>query len=443
MATTNQKRPRTTIRTHEGAPAARIGRAAQLRRSVMACLLWEDEFYEDGASIAGRIAEGVAQVTLEQAAEIAVEARERMHLRHVPLLIVREMARKGGDPIIGHTLARVIQRADELAEFVSLYWLDGRQPLSGQVKRGLAKAFTKFDAYQLAKYDRERAVRLRDVLFLCHAKPKDEAQAAVWQQLIDGTLPAPDTWEVALSSGKAAQGEWVRLIDEGKLGGLAVLRNLRNMQQAGVPRDQIRRAIEEANFGRVLPFRFIAAAKHAPALEEELEQALRAKCGTMARLPGKTILLVDHSMSMNQSLSAKSDMTRFDAACALAMILREVAEEVAVYSFSDEPLYVPPRRGFALRDALKNVQRPNLTRLGHAKRVVEAREGEYARLIVITDEQSQDRPTDPLGKGYVINVASARNGIGYGAWTHIDGWSEGVLRYIEEAEPVAREPGQG
>ena len=27
----------------------------QLRRSVLACLLWEDQFYEDGVEIAGRI----------------------------------------------------------------------------------------------------------------------------------------------------------------------------------------------------------------------------------------------------------------------------------------------------------------------------------------------------------------------------------------------------
>ena len=67
-------------------------------------------------------------------------------------------------------MARVIQRADELAEFVALYWKDGKQPLSKQVKKGLAKAFTKFDAYQLAKYNNRKAiVKRRDELFLCRA----------------------------------------------------------------------------------------------------------------------------------------------------------------------------------------------------------------------------------------------------------------------------------
>src|SRR3990167_801348 len=152
------------LRTHEGAPAKRIGSEEQLRRSVMSCLLWEDEFYESGQGIAARIAEGVASVPLETAAGIALEAREQMHLRHVPLLIVREMARQSGSHKIGDTLYWVTQRADELAEFLAIYWKDGKVPLSKQVKRGLAQAFTKFSAYDLAKYNRDGAVKLRDVL---------------------------------------------------------------------------------------------------------------------------------------------------------------------------------------------------------------------------------------------------------------------------------------
>ena len=43
---------------------------------------------------------------------------------------------------------------------------------------------------------------MRDVLFLCHAKPKDTEQEAVWKNLVENTLEPPDTWEVALSAGK-------------------------------------------------------------------------------------------------------------------------------------------------------------------------------------------------------------------------------------------------
>ncbi len=40
----------------------------------------------------------------------------------------------------------------------------------------------------------------------------------------------------------------------------------------------------------------------------------------------------------------------------------------------------------------------------------------------------------PRGRDFVINVASNRNGVGYGKWTHIDGWSEAVVEYIAELE---------
>lgn len=137
--------------THEGAPAARINAEAQLRRSVLATLLWEDQFYEDGQSIADRIRSLSAQVDPNTVASLAVEAREVQHLRHVPLLLASSLAPRGGS-VVGDTIARVIQRPDELAEFLAIYWGNGRVPLSKQVKRGLAMAFTKFDGYQLAKY---------------------------------------------------------------------------------------------------------------------------------------------------------------------------------------------------------------------------------------------------------------------------------------------------
>ncbi len=117
-------------RTHEGAPAKNISAEQQLRRSVLAYMLWETQFYEDGVAIAGRIRELVAKVPAEKVAALAIEAREKMKLRHAPLLLVREMARlKTHRHLVAETLARVIQRADELAEFVAIYWAEGKQPL--------------------------------------------------------------------------------------------------------------------------------------------------------------------------------------------------------------------------------------------------------------------------------------------------------------------------
>jgi 60 kDa SS-A/Ro ribonucleoprotein len=252
-------------KTHEGARASSISKAEELRRSVMACLLWENQFYEDGVEIAGRIAELVPKVKPEVVAALAVEARGKMKLRHAPLLLVREMARqKEHRAFVASTLAQVIQRADELSEFVAIYWKDGKAPLSAQVKKGLAQAFLKFNEYQLAKYDRSGPVRLRDVLFLCHAKPRDAEQASLWKRLVEGTLETPDTWEVALSSGAEKREAWERLLRESKLGALALLRNLRNMKQANVDEELVFAALGNMSTSRVLPFRFLAAARHVP-----------------------------------------------------------------------------------------------------------------------------------------------------------------------------------
>ena len=456
MAKLNKPRP--SLRTHERAVAKRITPEQQLRRSLMSCMLWEKQFYEDGEDIARRIERIIPEVKPQRVADIADEARNKMHLRHAPLLVARAMAKIGSHkPLLANTLSRIIQRPDELTEFLAIYWKDKKQPLSAQTKKGLAKAFQKFDEYQLAKYNRGDAIKLRDVLFLCHAKPKDKAQERMWKRLIDGNLKTPDTWEVALSAsstGAEKRQEWERLLSEGKLGGLALLRNLRNFQRVNVNENLIINGINRMNTSRILPFRFIAAARYAPHLEQYLENAMFKCLKGKERLQGHTVLLVDVSGSMTSSISSKSDMTRQDAAIGLAILLRELCQRVDIVTFSNNVVRVAPRRGFALRDAINTSQPSGGTYLGNAIKVVYER-GTFTlntwgwgihnnriqgfglrpdRLIVITDEQSHDRVQDPLGRGYMINVASYKNGVGYGPWVHIDGFSEAIVDYLKEYE---------
>jgi len=432
VASTNKKKP--AIFTAEGGQASHANPEQMLRRSVMSCLLFEKEFYEDGITIADRIAQLVPLVAPETVSEIAVEARHLMHLRHAPLALVREMARHPNHkPLVAKTLKRVIARADELTEFVALYWKDKRQPLSAQVKKGLAAAFHQFTEYELAKYNRDKAVKLRDVLMLCHPKPDGPEQAELWKRLLEDKLAVPDTWEVALSSGADKRGTWMRLIEERKLGGLALLRNLRNMVQASVPEPFIRDAIKLMRTDRILPFRFVAASRWVPQFEPELEQKMLEAVADAPKLLGPTVVLVDVSGSMRDQLSAKSEMRRMDAACALAMLVREVCGEVRIFSFSQTAKEVAPRRGFALRDAIITSQPHGGTYLGGALAEV-YKKTEAARFIVVTDEQIADRMPAPKGFGYIINIASNCNGVGYGSWTKIDGWSEAVVRYISESE---------
>lgn len=424
-------------KTHEGAPAARISALKELRRTTLTALLWENTFYEKGSVVAARVEQLVPQCKPEDVAKLAIEAREQMYLRHAPLFLVRQLARiKGQGPLVAETLARVIQRPDEMGEYLAMYW-EGKQstprpsPVSAGSARGLRTAFGKFNAYQLAKYDRDGAIKLRDILRLVHPKPLNAEQATLWRKVLDRTLETPDTWEVALSGGADKKLAFERLLREKKLGALAFLRNLRNMIEAGVSSNLIRARFEQP-LDKVLPFRYIAAERHAPQYSSELNTAMLRACSDEPRLSGETVVLVDVSGSMKDPLSKKSEMRRMDAAAGVAVLMREIAD-ARVFTFSNRLVEVPARRGLPLVDAILGSQTHESTYLGRAFDALQARVS-YDRIIVITDEQSHDRVNPPNGKGYMINVAPYKNGVGYGAWTHIDGFSERVLDFIREIE---------
>lgn len=430
----------TSERTHEGALSTKILTPAQeLRRTVMSHMLFEDSFYESGISATDRMKELIKKCSFEEVAEIAITAREKMKLRHVPLFLTRELLRNYNGRKVGDLIARVIQRPDECGELLALYWKDNKaQPLTAQLKIGLARALKKFNEYSLSKWNKDGDVKLRDVLFLSHAKPDNDEQAALFKKLAANELATPETWEVALSGGADKKVAFEHLMIEKKLGGMALLRNLRLMLECGVSEDIIRDSLGSMNTERILPFRFISAARHAPRLEDALETAMFKCLAEMPKMDGKTALLIDHSGSMNEKVSAKSDITRFDAACGLAMMLRELSDRVRFFAFSESTVEIPPRRGFALAQAATNCMRFSGTYLGQAVAAVYAAMPECERLIVITDEQSADRPSHPQGKGYIINVGGYKNGIGYGEWTTIDGWSEAIIDFINENESTSK-----
>lgn len=452
MASTNRKPASQASFTHGGSaatPLAHLSPIQQLRRTVLACFLFEDQFYEDGQSVSDRIMALTAQIAPAQLSELAIECRHEHNLRHVSLLLCVALVRHGEGKLVSDTIAKVVSRADELSELLALYWTVNppkstnaagqplNVPLAKQLKVGLAKAFQKFDAFQLAKYNRAREIRLRDVLFLVHAQPKTDVQAQAWKQLVDGTLPTPDTWETNLSAGADKKGTFERLIRENSLGYLALLRNLRNMVKAGCDTNLVNSAIRARKGGaeKVLPFRFAAAARHAPQFEPALDEALQATIATLPQLPGRTVVMVDCSGSMHHTkVSAKSDIDRVTAAATLAACIN--AENLRVFGFANNVVEVPPRRGMAGVDAIIKSTSGGTAlydAIDQINRVVP-----YDRLIVITDEQDtggyvRTCPA-PKGRGYMINVASYQNGVGYGAWTKLDGFSERVLHWIYEFE---------
>lgn len=479
MSTLNKRIKAPVKRTHGGARASIVSAEEQLRRSVMACLLWEDTFYESGDQIAVRIANLIKQVDPKIVASIAVEARTAQKLRHVPLLIAREMARlpnhKG---FVSHLLPEIIQRPDELSEFLAIYWKDGKCPISAQVKKGLASAFGNFNEYQLAKYNRDGAIKLRDVMFLSHPKPADVGPTTIktrtyqgggqkkllrhtnslYHKLAEGTLAVPDTWEVALSAGTDKCKTFTQLMNGDNLGALAFLRNLRNMEQSGVDKALVIDYSKRVNLDRVLPFRFISAYRAVPGWQTMIEEMMFRSLERTPKLPGKTVLIVDTSGSMTRgNVSKKSDLSRLDAAGALAILVKEIAENPVIYATAGSDalrkhatMEVPTRRGFELSRIFSEMQLE--PKIGHGgifltqvMDYVNKEQGVADRVIVITDEQDTSegdgsRKLDPSkanafgDSNYLINISCDQNGIGYNNFVHISGWSEAIIDYIRSWE---------
>lgn len=441
MAKTNKSVKTPAPKTHEGATAKRITKEQELTRSVMSCFLWEDTFYEDGKSITDRIRELCTQVNASFIAETAIRARHAMKLRHMPLFLLVQLLKKEPekDLIVRDVISKVISRVDEMGELLSLYAIENNiapselKKLDNQLKKGLAQSFKKFDEYQFGKY-KGGDIKTRDVIRLVHPKAENAEQNELFRKIAKEELAIPDTWETALSAGGNKKEVFTKLLSEEKLGGLALLRNLRNMSGANVDRGLVLKNLSnERLFSRVLPFRFLTAEKHAPEYSAELDKAMLKRISDMVALGGTTAVLVDCSGSMGVPVSAKSVVTRKEAAAALGAL---VPGDVRMYAFGESVKEVPARKGLA---GIAEVEK---ARVGHSTNisaaVALANKDGYDRIIVITDEQMQghyDRLPKPLtNKAYFINVNTYQNGIGYGDWTNISGFSENTIKYIAAME---------
>lgn len=430
--------------TYQGGVAITPADKELIKRLIMSNFLWEDSFYESGSEAAKKIADVVkriAAVDPEYIRNVAIEARKEHNLRHVPLYLAALLAQNG--KLTSDTVYGIVNRPDEMAELLNLYWkVNGREAVSTAPKKiskalqkGLAQAFTKFDKYQLGKYNRDKDISLTDVMYLVRPKPLNFDQASWWKALSDGTLESPDTWEVALSAGKNKKETWERLLSEGKLGYQALLMNLRNMKNENVDEELVFNALRiGAGRAKMLPFQFITAAKYNPYWESVIEEAMLSSLRGLERLSGTTVFLVDVSGSMKGTISAKGEMTRLDAASALAMLLREVCENVKIFIYDHNVEQIPDRHGFALRAAIG--QPRGSTNLPNALRFAAVKAPNPARVIVFTDEQTVGKISYPNApKGYIMNVASYDRGVGYNTnWTHIHGFSENLVKYVYEVE---------
>jgi hypothetical protein len=179
---------------------------------------------------------------------------------------------------------------------------------------------------------------------------------------------------------------------------------LRNFDEAGVSDEVAQRVAarladpaQVAN-SRQLPMRFLSAYRAAPSLRWAwaLEQAIALSLANVPELPGRTLVLVDTSSSMNMGFSRDGTLMRWDAAAVFGLALGRRCADADVVSFSDRLLGGTRTKVFRLRrggSLLSDVERWRSGGffLGGGTNTAGALRKHFAkhdRVVILTDEQA-------------------------------------------------------
>ncbi len=349
-----------TIKTvnKEGHVAYGMTDKAKLVTQVLSSFFQESKFYGDNSAEMQEVIKRVIQKDPRFVSNLAVFARREFNMRSVAHVLTAYLAHEEkGKPFVRDTVKGVSLRGDDVTEIMSFYLATFGKPIPNSLKKGVSDVLAGFDEYTLAKYKGDgKAVKMRDLLILCHPKPENKEQEALWKRCLEGTLAIPETWETQLSANGNNRETWEKLIDGGKVGYMALLRNLNNILK-----------VQPRNMGKVLeriadpvavrkskqlPFRFLSAYKAVGDVATKkvfdvLEAAVDASVENLPKIPGNTVIAIDVSGSMSSTVSAKSDIRCCEIAMMLGMIANRICENSIVYTFEGdlEKLNVPSRAG--------------------------------------------------------------------------------------------------
>lgn len=468
--------------TWEGAPGYVRDAKSELFLLAVVNMAGEDTFYEKAVDRDSRYSSLVRQVAgsdITWLARFLRWLRSEANMRSASMIAAAEAVRArleaGQAGGTRQLVASVLQRADEPAEMLG-YWTSryGRA-LPKPLKRGVADAVTRlWDERGFLRYDSgARGFRFGDVIELVHPSPRPDAAwqgdlfawaitarhgrdeqppaslpairsrfalsrlaAADRQALARRALGGEEEAVSAIVTAMAGQWEWL-LSWLGEAGGLtgserwqlalphlgymALIRNLRNLDEAGISDELAARLAariadpEQVRRSRQLPYRFLSAHLNAPSLRwgHALEQALGASLAGVPALGGRTLVLVDTSASMSaRGMSARSKVTPVMAGALFGVVLAAKGERADLYGFADRVFRHKVRKGASvLREAAKFGER--VGEVGHGTRIGEAVKATYARhdrVVIVTDMQTfgPGRPwASRLGYAPVTTAAPA------------------------------------
>ncbi len=278
-----------------------------------------DQLYKNAVAAINAL---VVANELDYIANTCLFARKVMDMRTYPIALTIEFANALAKhhktyPHMRSLVRDVINRADELTELYgyALTVFGNKKCIPMSIKKGVADAFNKFDAYQYGKYNGgNKSLSFKDLLRIVHAKPDTDERSAIFHRIMTETLESPYTWEVEFSKNgqlnpreQKSKGQiWKELIDSNRLGYMATLRNLRNIETECTP-DVIQKV---ANYisdpvqiarSKQFPHSYLTANNNVtnPIFKDATNKAVDLSCGNIPNLGNRVCVIVDLSGSMN------------------------------------------------------------------------------------------------------------------------------------------------
>ncbi|MFJ2591403.1 TROVE domain-containing protein [Streptomyces erythrochromogenes] len=447
-APTSPVRSTGSARTAEGGPGRLRDPRSELFLLAVANFVTQRTAYESGQARDDRFAALVRTLAVEDPAWTAGLLgwlRGDANMRTASLVGAAEYVKARLDagvtdgPSNRRVVDSVLRRADEPGELLAYWTATYGRAVPKPVKRGIADAVRRlYSGTSLLKYDTDsKAYRFGDVLNLVHASPDPDKpwQGELFRYALDrrhnpqsaqvpagnrtlaahralmelpvserrGVVVAPDgaerlaaagmTWEALAGwlQGPLDAAAWEAVIPS--MGAMALLRNLRNFDEAGVSdavAAQVAAKISDPEVvarSRQFPFRYLAAYQHAPSLRwaYPLEQALGHSLANVPALPGRTLVLVDRSGSMWSRLSDRSLLNRADAAAVFGAALALRAGHADLVQFGTTSEVVPHTRG---ESVLKVLERFGDLGGTYTAEAVKKHYRDHDRVLIVTDEQA-------------------------------------------------------
>lgn len=371
----------------------------------------EDQYYATKEENQERLLKLMEKIDWPFLTKGALYARHKFGMRSISHVIAAELSRVKDRSLPKRKFfEEIVVRPDDMLEIATYYLTKYGKPLPNSMKRGFADAFNKFDDYVIAKYKKSNLpFKLIDLINLVHPVPTFKNCKSLGA-LIKGGKFISETWETMLTqAGQGADEEdiekikseaWIKYLNSEKVMYFALLRNLRNILRAVKDKDILKRVAtlltdeKSIKNSRLFPYRFLAAYRELekcgepntriilPAISKALDIALN----NLATPEGETLVIVDVSGSMQDPLSAHSQIKLVDVASLMGIILWKVGADLIL--FADEARYFSGDPNNSVLSLVGNINGYDLggcTKLSAGLSLIDKH---YDRIILISDMQS-------------------------------------------------------